>query len=137
MDNLNYLVNMYGVRDPYKSELEFFKKRPEVAGMATDDSKIIINPFSTLSKNELNSVLQNEALRIFMRQNKVNPSFDLTKSQMEAFRGSEYEKDANASKQTILARILTGDPSAKDVSLDQTIEAQSIMDRIKAMQQRR
>lgn len=137
MDNLNYLVNMYGVRDPYKSELEFFKKRPEVAGMATDDSKIILNPFSTLSKNELNSVLQNEALRIFMRQNEVNPSFDLTKSQMEAFRGSEYENDSNASKQTILARILTGDPSAKDASLDQTIEAQSIMDRIKAMQQRR
>lgn len=135
MDNLNYLVNMYGVREPYKSELAFFKKRPEVSGMATEDNKIILNPFSTLSKPELDAVSRNEALRLFMRQNAVNPSFDLTKSQMEAFRGTEYEKDANATKQTILARILTGDPSAKDATLDQTLEAQNILTRINQMAQ--
>jgi hypothetical protein len=133
MDNLNYLVNMYGIREPYKSELEFFKKRPEVAGMATEDNKIILNPFSTLSKPELDAVSRNEALRLFMRQNAVSPSFDLTKSQMEAFRGSEYEKDPSAAKQTILARILTGDPSAKDATLDQTLEAQNIMAKINKM----
>lgn len=135
MDNLNYLVNMYGMRDPYKSELAFFKKRPEVSGMATEDNKIILNPFSPLSKPELDAVSRNEALRFFMRQNAVNPSFDLTKSQMEAFRGSEYEKDPSAAKQTILARILTGDPSAKDATLDQTLEAQNILARINKMAQ--
>jgi hypothetical protein len=135
MDNLNYLVNMYGMRDPYKSELEFFKKRPEVAGMATEDNKIVLNPLSQLSKDELNAVSRNEALRLFMRQNAISPSFNLTKSQMEMFRGSEYEKDANAAKQTILARILTGDPSAKDATLDQTLEAQNIMARINKMAQ--
>ena len=31
MDNL---VKMYGMRTPYKSELDFFKGRPEVAGIA-------------------------------------------------------------------------------------------------------
>lgn len=130
MDNL---VNMYGVRPPFKTELEFFKGRPEVAGMAAEDDKIVLNPFSPLSKKELNAVAQNEALRIYMRQNQINPSFDLTQTQQKMFEDTEYASDPIAAKQSILARILSGDPSAKGASLDQTIEAQKLQDQIMQM----
>lgn len=121
------------MRTPYKSELTFFKERPEVAGMATEDNKIILNPFSTLSPQEKMAVAKNEALRIYMRQNEINPNFDLTGSQQKMFAGTEYEKDPISAKQSILARILSGDPSAKDATLDQTLEAQKLQDQIMQM----
>ena len=127
MDNL---VKMYGIRTPYKSELDFFKGRPEVAGMATEDNKIILNPFSSLSPQEKMAVAKNEALRIYMRLNEITPTFDLTKDQKSMFIGTEYEKDPISAKQTILARILSGDPSAKDATLDQTLEAQKLQEQI-------
>ena len=43
---MDFLVDFYGIREPFKGELDFFRKRPEVAGMATEDNKIIINPFN-------------------------------------------------------------------------------------------
>ena len=121
---------MYGIRTPYKSELDFFKGRPEVAGMATEDNKIILNPFSSLSPQEKMAVAKNEALRIYMRLNEITPTFDLTKDQKSMFIGTEYEKDPISAKQTILARILSGDPSAKDATLDQTLEAQKLQEQI-------
>ena len=130
MDNL---VKMYGMRSPYETELKFFKGSPEVAGMAAEDDKIVMNPFSSLSKKEQNAVAQNEALRIYMRQNQVNPSFDLTQAQQKMFADTEYASDPVAAKQSILARILSGDPSAKGASLDQTIEAQKLQDQIMQM----
>ena len=57
-------------------------------------------------------------------------SFDLTKAQKSMFIGTEYEKDPLSAKQTILARILSGDPSAKDATLDQTLEAQKLQEQI-------
>jgi hypothetical protein len=130
MDNL---INFYGIRTPYKSELTFFKGRPEVAGMATEDNKIILNPFSPLSPQEKMAVAKNEALRIYMRQNEINPSFDLTKAQQKMFVGTEYEKDPVSAKQSILARILSNDPSAKDATLDQTLEAQKLQEQVMQM----
>lgn len=130
---MNDLIKMYGVRSPFETELEFFRGRPEVAGMAAEDDKIVLNPFSPLSKKELNAVAQNEALRIYMRQNQINPSFDLTQAQQKMFANTEYAKDPIAAKQSILARILSGDPSAKDASLEQTIEAQRLQAQIMEM----
>ena len=130
MDNL---VKLYGMRTPYKSELTFFKERPEVAGMAAEDNKIILNPFSTLSPQEKMAVAKNEALRIYMRQNEISPNFDLTSSQQKMFAGTEYEKDPVSAKQSILARILSNDPSAKDATLDQTLEAQKLQEQIMQM----
>ena len=130
MDNL---VKMYGIRKPYESEINFFKDRPEVGGMATEDNKIILNPFSTLSPSERSAVAQNEAIRLYMRQNEIAPEFDLTKSQQKMFMGTEYEKDPVSAKQSILARILSGDPSAKDATLDQTLEAQRLQEQIMQM----
>ena len=130
MDNL---VKMYGIRKPYESEIKFFKDRPEVGGMATEDNKIILNPFTTLSPSEKSAVARNEAIRLYMRQNEIAPEFDLTKSQQKMFMGTEYEKDPVSAKQSILARILSGDPSAKDATLDQTLEAQRLQEQIMQM----
>lgn len=54
-------------RTPYQSELDYFKANPTVAGMATEDNRVIINPYSNLTKDEKNSVFQNEKARIIMR----------------------------------------------------------------------
>jgi len=123
---MDFLVDMFGTREPEKGELEFFKKRPEVAGMATEDNKIILNPFSKNSPAEQQAVAQNEALRLFMKQQGTNPEFKLTDEQNKFFKGTEYEKDQAAAKQTILARILTGDPSAKNATPEQIKAAQAL-----------
>lgn len=110
---MNFLIDMFGTRDPYKGELDFFKKRPEVAGMATEDNKIILNPYSKNSPKEQQAVAQNEALRLFMKIQKIQPDFELTKEQQALFKGTEYEKNTAEAKKSIIARILSGDPSAK------------------------
>jgi hypothetical protein len=55
-------------REPWPSENEFFKMRPEVAGLAADDDCVVLNPYSTLSKTEKDAVLLNESARVFMRR---------------------------------------------------------------------
>ena len=128
---LENLVNFYGIREPFDTELDFFKKRPEVAGMATDDSKIILNPFSRNTPDEQQAVAQNEALRLFMNQNNVSPDFSLTKEQKSMFKGSEYEANELAAKQSILARFLTGDPSSGNLTQEQKDYANALKVMIK------
>jgi hypothetical protein len=96
----------------FPGEDKFFKERPEVAGMAAEDGSVILNPYSSLSKKELSAVAQNEALRLKMRDDDFDPKFDLTEDQLKFFKGTEYEKNPKAMRQTILARIYSGDPSA-------------------------
>ena len=123
----DFLIDMFGMRDPYESELKFFKSRPEVAGMATEDNKIILNPYSKISKEEQQAVANNEAMRLFMKVAKIAPEFELTSEQAKFFKGTEYEKDPVAARQTILARILSGDPSAKNVTEEQQKAAQDFL----------
>jgi hypothetical protein len=123
---MDFLVDMFGTRDPEEGELAFFKKKPNVAGMATDDNKIILNPFSKNSPAEQQAVAQNEALRLFMKKTNFAPVFDLTDEQKEFFKGSAYATDQDAARQTILARILTGDPSAKTATPEQIKAAQEL-----------
>ena len=101
-----------GVREQlYPGEDEYFKKNPNVTGMAADDDKIIMNPYSTLKDNERQAVMLNEAARVHMRKKLIDaPNYDLTPEQMEKF--GSYSKDVNDIRQTIAARILSGDPSA-------------------------
>ena len=40
------------IREPYQSELDFFRTRPEVAGMATEDKRIILNPFNNFNEKQ-------------------------------------------------------------------------------------
>tara|TARA_R110001592_G_scaffold45218_2_gene144690 strand:+ start:354 stop:770 length:417 start_codon:yes stop_codon:yes gene_type:complete len=97
----------------YHGEDKFFMERPEVAGMAAEDNTIILNPYSSLSKKQLGAVAENEALRLKMRQDKFVPEFEVTPDQVKFFEGTEYEDDPTAMKQTILARVYSGDSSAK------------------------
>lgn len=96
-------------REPWPSENEFFKMRPEVAGMATEDNCVILNPYSKLSENEKEAVLLNESARIFMRRSGFCPTFSLTAEQNSSF--ASYGP-MDSIKATIAARILSGDPSA-------------------------
>lgn len=97
-------------RIPLESERSYFKANPNVGGMAADDNHIIINPFSKLSPAERDSVRVNEYARIFMRTHPdMKPEFNLTPEQMNAF--AQYGSPDDQ-RQTIVARIISGDPSA-------------------------
>lgn len=123
----------YEIRSPYQGELQFFQKNPQVAGMATEDKRIILNPASGLSDKERMSVAQNEAIRLFMQDKGFQPAFELTPEQMSFFQkmNADYAKPQNkmAARQTILARILSGDPSAGTPTKEQMQEA----NRLKAL----
>jgi hypothetical protein len=100
--------------------------------MATEDNAIILNPFSKLSDQEKQSVAKNEAIRLWLKKNNVQPQFNLTPEQFKFFRNTEYgqSKDATPLKQTIIARILTGDPSVGNVTPMQKQWADWVMSRI-------
>lgn len=102
------------IRKPYDSELEYFKQNPNVSGMAAEDDKVILNPYSKLSKKELDAVALNETARIAMRKNpELQPNFELTDEQKNMLStGSYADADETHRKATVAARILSGDPSA-------------------------
>ena len=104
----------YELREPFPGETKYFKENPKVTGMATEDGKITINPFADLSEEEKQSVIKNEATRLWIRDNKPDLNFDLTPEQKKFFEGTEYGKPENSehAKATIVARIIAGDPSA-------------------------
>jgi hypothetical protein len=109
--------NFFGYRvrkQLYKGEHDYFKKNTHVSGMAAEDGVIIFNPYST--GINYGSVGQNEAARLWLRENKVAPKFNLTPAQIESFKGTEYEKDELASKHSILGRIISQDPSAGEIT---------------------
>ena len=96
------------LRNPTKSELEYFRQNPTVSGMATEDDRVILNPFSNLNESQQQAVYLNELTRLFLRK-RGTPQFDVTDQQAEAFSGYGTEEDIRA---TILGRIVSGDPSA-------------------------
>jgi hypothetical protein len=101
------------MREPYAGELDYFKKNPSVAGMATEDNKVILNPYSNLKPEQYQSVAINEAGRILMRKPDLKPDFELT-SQQKAFLDTTTYRNATEEerKATIAARLLSDDPSA-------------------------
>ena len=131
---MDFLVDLFGTREPYKGEMSFFKQRPEVAGMATEDNKIILNPFSKNTPEEQQAVAQNEALRLYMKVKDVQPDFDLTESQQKFFKGTEYEKDPLNARRTLLSRILTNDPSVGVPTDAQRQAAEMLLQQVKALQ---
>ena len=105
--------------DLYPGEDRYFKENPGVAGMAAADNKVIINPYSENSQEEQDAVFQNELARVLMRVNDFNPAFDVTQDQRSYFSGTPYQNDEAAMRQTIAARIASGDPSAQTPTGDQ------------------
>lgn len=118
MPDWNKAVYGVGVRDVYPGEDEYFKNNPSVTGMAAEDNKIILNPYSKLSEKEKRSVMMNEAARVHMRQGMIEaPRYDLSPEQTKAF--ANYSQSLEDQRQTIAARILSGDPSALQPTPDQ------------------
>jgi hypothetical protein len=113
--------SVYGIyeREPFNTELEFFRKNIDIGGMATEDGMIITNPFSNLSKEELDAVKLNEASRVFMKN--LKPTFALTKEQKNFLLENKSYKNASLDDQraTIAARILSGDPSVGSPTTEQ------------------
>ncbi len=96
---------------PTKTEQEFFRNRPDIAGMArADNSGVVLSPFFKGSAAARQSVITNESARIFMRTRGVRPDFDLTEEQAERF--ESYSPDLQDKRETVAARILAGDPSS-------------------------
>lgn len=114
-------------REPGPSENEFFSKRPEVAGMATEDDCVILNPYSTLNEREKEAVLMNEAARVFMRRSGLCPTFSLTPQQHSSF--ANYGP-MESIKATIAARILSGDPSALEPTDEQLAFVRELKNRM-------
>lgn len=103
----------YPVRSQlYSGEDSYFRQNRHVTGMAADDGHIILNPYSMLPQAQRESVLRNEAARLYMREKQFKYDFDITPEQRSAFRGTPYANDDYALSATILARALSGDPSA-------------------------
>lgn len=120
MDEINNnTVYGYKIREPYMGELDYFQTNPSVTGMATQDGAIILNPFSNLKNSERKAVLVNEAARLYMRENDIIPDFEITPEQRNQFTNTPYAKDELLLKRTIAARILSGDPSAGEITLEQ------------------
>ena len=120
-------------RNPEEGELEYFKSNPTVSGMAADDNKVILNPYSKLSKAEKDAVALNEYGRIIMRTNpNFAPNFKLTDEQTK-FLGSNTYKDAPEQDRlaTIAARLLSGDPSAGTPTIDQLKFVNSLQEYLK------
>jgi hypothetical protein len=98
------------LRETFPSEDEFFKSRPDIAGMATDDGAVVLNPYSSLTVKELDAVALNEAARVVMaKREHLRPEFQLTPEQGAAF--ANYGP-GEAIRATVAARLLSGDPSA-------------------------
>ena len=121
----------FEVRQPFDQELRWFTENPETAGMATEDNRIILNPYSNLNKKQKEAVIKNEASRLHMRSLGVVPPFELTKEQIESFRGTPYEGNLNAIKETIVGRIVSGDKSAGKFTPEQKAFADNVLRHMK------
>lgn len=110
--------NKFPVRQPFPSELEYFTKNPQVSGMATEDNAITLNP-SVTNPSQRQSVIQNEGIRLLINSLPQKPSFEVTPEQRAFFKGSPYENDEQKMRETIAARIFSGDPSAKTPTKEQ------------------
>lgn len=115
----------YQMRQPYESEQKYFYANPHVGGMAAEDGKIVMNPFSSLSPQERAAVAQNEAYRLYMRESGYQPNSAIAPDQVGQFGDTAYARDPNAMRQTLLARTLTGDPSARPTA-EQKAEAERV-----------
>jgi hypothetical protein len=110
-------------RKPYDGEDAFFKASPHVAGMATEDNHIALNPYSGLSHDELMAVAQNEAARVWMRRPEWTPNVELTQGQQQAFANYGAPVDQQS---TVIARLVSGDPSAGQATNQQLEFAQRL-----------
>jgi hypothetical protein len=110
----------------YPGEDAYFKANPGVTGMAAEDDKVILNPYSSISPAEQDAVARNEHVRLHLRRSGLTPPAP-TDMQMRQFQGTPYASDPAALSQSIIARILSGDPSAGIVTPEQRTFANEVV----------
>ncbi len=102
-----HLPILHNLRRLFRQAL---RSRPDVAGLASDDGAVVMNPYCLLSEEEREAVALNEAARVVMSTRAdLRPDFALTPEQEAAF--ANYGPP-EAVKATVAARVLSGDPSA-------------------------
>lgn len=116
------------IRQAGPSEMDFFQRQPHIGGYAAEDGMVVLNPFTSLSPSELGAVAKNEAVRQWLRNMDTPPDVRLTGAQQQTFAG--YSENPRDIQDTILARIISGDPSAGQATAEQMSAAQGIMDHI-------
>ena len=113
----------------YPNEDAFFKAHPKVTGRAAEDNMVTLNPYSTMTGQERQSVIKNESTRIHMRTSGTKPSFAITPEQRKYFStlndGKAYGSDQDI-RETIVARIVSGDSSAGKVTPEQIAFAKKL-----------
>jgi hypothetical protein len=110
-------------RPPYPSEDAFFKDSPHVAGMATEDNAVALNPYSGLPPEGQEAVARNEAARVWMRRPEWQPNVEMTPQQQSQF--SSYGQPVDQ-QSTIIARLISGDTSAGQPTQQQLEFAQRL-----------
>jgi hypothetical protein len=115
----------YPVREKlYPGEDKFFKENPNVGGMAAEDQSVILNPYSSLNDKEKQAIITNETARLAMRGGYERPTFELTPEQKQSFKN--YSSNIQDQRETIVGRILSGDPSAGNVTPEQKKYAEGL-----------
>jgi hypothetical protein len=111
------------MRKPYQGEMDYFNKNQHVAGMATEDGKVILNPYSGLKPEEYQSVAINESARLLMKKDpSLVPNFELTDQQARTLDTGTYRNaDPVDRRATIAARLLANDPSGGVPTAEQTL----------------
>jgi hypothetical protein len=113
----------YDLRPPHPGEDAFFRRNLNVGGMAAEDGRITLNPHSSLTGPERQAVARNEAVRLHQRDLGIRYTFPLTDAQKASFAGGPYASGGQAAQQTVVARALSGDPSAGELTDDQRAAA--------------
>ena len=115
-------MNPYDLlRQPFPSEMDYFNKNKNVTGMAAEENKIILNPYSNLNEQQKDAVIRNEATRILIRTGQIEkPNFDLTEEQNKALDNTTYKNASDDDRRaTIAARLFTGDTSGQNATEEQ------------------
>ena len=124
------------LREPYPGEQQYLQANPHVGGMATEDGRIILNPYSPLQPHEKAAVAQNEAARLAMRGMAPPPNMSKPQSGYLATvdNGKPYGGgNDRAQRETIIGRYLSGDPSAGTMSPEQSAYAAEVARQIQTM----
>lgn len=126
------LEKRYPERMPGPSEKKFFKRRPEVAGYAADDKKVVISPVNKAMKNAgaRRSVLMNERVRQHLRDEPLPRDVPVEPRQREKI-GGEYRNDPRRLQETVVARIIAGDDSGAPYTATQRRAARDVVRRLR------
>lgn len=110
------------LRPPSETELEFFHGNRHVGGYASPDGKIVMNPFSGHSPDERKAIMHNELYRLMTRDETI-PRFQgkLTNEQKKTLAANPFywKADPQAQMDTIMGRLISGDPSGGRPSPEQ------------------